>query len=146
MNAETNAQTVQAIYDAFKRGDIPTLLSMLTDDVEWFVGGPASVIPYAGARRGREQVKQFFQTLGETLEFKEFNLQELIAQGDKVVAIGNDRRMVKATNRIAENRWAMVWTLRDGKGSSFYPYEDTAAIVDAFTAAKSASSAMTAKS
>ena len=145
MSEQENVQVVQEAYAAFKRGDIPSLLNMLTDDVEWWVNGPPEIIPYAGARRGREQVAQFFTTVDETVEFPEFEPDEFIAQGDKVVTIGHDQERVKKTGRTAQNRWAMVFTLRGGKIASFRSYEDSAAVVAAFTAGNEASAATTAK-
>ncbi|CAA9460095.1 MAG: hypothetical protein AVDCRST_MAG14-2279, partial [uncultured Rubrobacteraceae bacterium] len=52
LGARTNVEVVQETYEAVGRGDIPALLDVLTDDVEWTFQGP-SVIPFAGTRRGR---------------------------------------------------------------------------------------------
>jgi ketosteroid isomerase-like protein len=40
MSVETNIDVVQQTYDAFGRGDIPALLSLLSDDVEWALPDP----------------------------------------------------------------------------------------------------------
>jgi ketosteroid isomerase-like protein len=37
----SNAETVQAIYEAFGRGDVPTMLEKLDDAVEWETTQPA---------------------------------------------------------------------------------------------------------
>lgn len=145
MSEQENVQIVQETFAAFKRGDIASVLNMLTDDVEWWVNGPPEVIPYVGARHGQEQVAQFFATLGETVEFTEFEPEEFIAQADKVVSTGRDRQRVKKTGRTAENTWAMVFTLRDGKIAGFRSYEDSAAVATAFTAATDGGGATSAK-
>ena len=69
MSERTNADVVQQGYEAFGRGDIPALLDLLTDDVEWTLQGP-SVIPFAGTRHGHEGVAEFFSVLGVTLDFE----------------------------------------------------------------------------
>ena len=71
LGARTNVEVVQETYEAVGRGDIPALLDLLTDDVEWTFQGPSS-IPFAGTRRGREGVAEFFSLVGENLEFQEF--------------------------------------------------------------------------
>ena len=38
----TNTQTIQALYAAFGRGDVATILSCVTDDVDWNNSGVAS--------------------------------------------------------------------------------------------------------
>jgi hypothetical protein len=62
----TAADTVREAYDAFGRGDIPGVLGMLADDVEWSVPEP---LPHAVSTTGREGVGQFFGRLAELLGY-----------------------------------------------------------------------------
>ena len=133
LGVRKNVDTVQEAYAAVGRGDIPALLDLLTDDVEWALQGPA-VIPFAGTRYGREGVAEFFSLLGETVEFQEFEPREFVAQGDTVVVLGFERNLIKPTGRTFEQEWAHVYTLRDGKVAKHRALEDTAAYVDAFNA------------
>jgi ketosteroid isomerase-like protein len=135
MGDQTNVEVVQQIYAAFGAGDIPTLLDLLTDDVEWTLQGP-SVIPWAGTHHGREKVAtEFFAMLGKTLEFEQFEPREFVAQGDTVVVLGYERCLVRSTGRTFEQEWAHVYTLRNGKIAKGRFLEDTAAQVVAFGAA-----------
>ncbi len=111
-----------------------SLVSFLTDDVEWSQPGP-SVVPFAGTRRGHKGVAEFFSLVGETLEFEQFEPRELVAQGATVVVLGYERSLVKPTGRTFEQEWAHVYTLRDGKIAKARFIEDTAAQVVAFDAA-----------
>ena len=133
MSDKTNADVVQQSHAAFGQGDIPALLSLLTEDVEWSLPGP-SVIPWAGTRHGHEGVTEFFSLLGETLEFEQFEPRRYVAQGDTVVVLGHERSLVKPTGRGFEQEWAHVYTLRDGKIATGLFIEDTAAQVEAFSA------------
>jgi hypothetical protein len=134
LGVRKNVDTVQEAYAAVGRGDIPALLDLLTEDVEWALQGPA-VIPFAGTRYGREGVAEFFSLLGETVEFQEFEPREFVAQGDTVVVLGFERNLIKPTGRTFEQEWAHVYTLRDGKVAKHRALEDTAAYIDAFNAA-----------
>ncbi len=134
MNDQTNLAVIQQAYEAFGRGDIPAVLDALTDDVEWTLQGP-SVIPFAGPRRGREEVAEFFSVIGETLEFEQFEPREFVAQGDTVVVVGYERSVVKQTGRSFEQEWAHVNTLRDGKIAKCRMFENTAAEAAAFSTA-----------
>ena len=133
MSDQTNVAVLQQGYEAFGRGDIPAVLELLTDDVEWTMQGP-SVIPYAGTFRGREGVAEFFSLLDETIEFEQFEPRKFIGQGDTVVVLGYERDVVKVTGRGFEEEWAHVYTLRDGKIATGLFLEDTAALVDALSA------------
>ncbi len=133
LGERTNVDVVQETYEAVGRGDIPALLDLLTDDVEWTLQGP-SVIPFAGTRRGREEVAEFFSLVGETLEFEQFEPREFVAHSDTVVVLGFERNRIKPTGRTFEQEWAHVYALRDGKIAKFLALEDTAAYVVALDA------------
>jgi ketosteroid isomerase-like protein len=133
MSEQTNIAVVQQAYEAFGRGDIPAVLDTQADDVVWHLQGP-SVIPFAGAHRGREGIAEFFSLVGESLEIEQFEPREFVAQGDTVVVLGYERSIAKPTGRSFEQEWAHVYTLRDGKIATARLFEDTAAEVVAFGA------------
>jgi ketosteroid isomerase-like protein len=125
MSEQANEQTIRNLYAAFGRGDIPTVLSMLADDVDWYDPGPPAVT-HAGRYRGRDDVQRFFSKIGESLAIESFQPAEFIAKGDRVIVIGSIRAKVKQTGLVYDNEWAMSWTLRDGSVTKWQIYEDTA--------------------
>ena len=133
MNEQENLRVVQEGYAAFGRGDIPALLNLYTEDVEYVIPGAPNIIPYAGTYRGPDQVAQFFSLLADAVEFEQFEPQQFIAQGDSVVVLGRGRGRVKVTGHSFAEEWAHALTLREGKVTRFQAYNDTAAVVLAFT-------------
>jgi ketosteroid isomerase-like protein len=131
MSEQENLKVVQSLFECFGRGDVPGLLRLLDEDVDWHIKGPASV-PYFGPRRGHEGALDFFGKLGASVEFERFAPEDFIAGGDKVVVTGGERGRVRATGKSFEIEWALVFTLRDGKITRFRSYEDTAAVAEAF--------------
>ena len=132
MGEQENVQTVKTAYEAFKRGDIPAMLNLMAEDVEWIQPGPPETIATAGERHGPEQVAQYFMLVNETFDIEQFEPQEFIAQGDKVIVLGRYRRRVKATGRLDESDWVHVFTVREGKLVRHRAYADTAATLAAF--------------
>ena len=130
MSEQENVQVVQAMYAAFKRGDVPAVLDRLAEDIEWRIAGP-SELPYAGLHRGRDEVAKFFETFAQASEFEVFEPQEYFSRGDKVVVLGHERQRVKATGRVVETEWAMVFTLRAGTIARFHNFVDTHAVAAA---------------
>lgn len=135
MNEQNNIEIVRAAYQNFKSGDINTLLGQMSDDVNWDFLDIENV-PFAGKRSGIESVAQFFSILGDSQEALEFNPQEFIPQGEKVVVLGNFRWRVKSTGNEYGGDWAHVFTLRDGKIVKFKEYMDTAAASRAYQKAQ----------
>ena len=131
----SNLTVVKGIVAAFETGDLPGLLHALSPDVEWRVGGPDSV-PYAGTRRGREQVKHFFEELSRVVEFQRFEPQTFISEGETVVVLGQEKLLVRAGRQAIENDWVMVFTLRKGQVAAFRQFSDTAALAAGFAGAQ----------
>jgi ketosteroid isomerase-like protein len=130
-----NARLVQQAYQSFKTGDIERLLDSLDTDVQWRLPEMANV-PFAGKWQGREAVEQFFSTVAQAQDAIEFEPEEFIAQGDKVVALGRFAWRVRATGKQFRADWAHVWTVRRGKVTRFNEYTDTVAAIRAHTAGK----------
>ncbi len=123
---QENTKLVQQIYEHFKRGDIKALLNLLSVNIEWQLPEIENV-PFAGKRRGHEEMGQFFESLVDTQEVQHFDPREFIARGDKVVALGHYAWRVKSTGREFGGDFSHVFTLHDGKVVKFHEYMDTAA-------------------
>ena len=130
MSEQENARVVQQIYESFKSGGIGSILERMSDDIEWRLPDMENV-PFSGKRSGLEEVAEFFKTLSDTRDVRQFEPQEFIAQGENVVALGHYSWHVKATGRDYEGDWAHVFTIRDGKVLRFYEYTDTASAASA---------------
>jgi ketosteroid isomerase-like protein len=132
---DANTATVRAMYQAFQSGDHTALEALFADDIELEVFGPPE-IPFVGKHRGHEGLKAFFETVAHHTERPDADhvpeVQELVAQGDKVVAIGVDRIRGKATARAYDGWWVHVIELRDGKVARVREYIDTAAAREMF--------------
>jgi uncharacterized protein len=124
--SDQNKEIVRQAYENFKSGNIESLLGQLSDTVEWQLAEIENV-PFAGKRSGREEVGQFFSLLAEDQEVLQFEPQEFVAEGEKVVALGQYSWRVKSTGREYGGQWAHVFTIRDGKITGFNEYMDTAA-------------------
>ena len=135
--SEQNKAIVKQAYENFKTGNIEALLNLMSDDIFWTLPEMENV-PFSGKRTGRASVAEFFATVGASQESLRFEPREFIAEGDRVVSLGNYEWRVKATSREFSGDFAHVWTIRDGKAVAFHEYTDTAACADAYRKAMSA--------
>jgi len=124
-------QRVKEFFGRFGKGDIPGVLNTMSEDVDWSIPGPTT-IPYAGQRKGREQVGKFFAAFSDAVEVQKFEPREFIAQKDKVVVLGHEVLKVKTTGKVVDNEWVMVFTVGKDNITTFRSYEDSAALVVAF--------------
>ena len=135
MSEQQNIELVKRGYEAFGRGDIPALLDLFADDIEWNSPGPPD-LPTAGRRRGRQQVSEFFLAVDQVFEIQQFEPTTFVAQGDVVVVLGTDTARIKATGKVITDDWAHVFTVRNGKVARMQEYIDTSAVVAELRAAR----------
>lgn len=122
-NNMNHLNKVKAVYDAFAKGDIPSVLEVLSADIEWT---EAEGFPYGGTYRGpRAVLEGVFMRLGTEWQGFAAIPHEFIDAGDTIVTLGKYSGTYKATNRPFEADFAHVWKLRDGKATRFVQYVDT---------------------
>jgi uncharacterized protein len=66
---------ISELYAAFARGDIPAIVGMVAEDVDWRV--PEN-LPHGGDFHGRDGVMRFFQGLGANWDGLELDLDEVV--------------------------------------------------------------------
>ncbi|RJO63377.1 MAG: hypothetical protein C4523_20600 [Myxococcales bacterium] len=124
-NASANIKTVRELYGLFGRGDIPSLLARLAENIEWDPDTAHYGIPLYQPRRGRKEVESFFESLGG-VEFHRFSPEKIMADGDTVVALIKLDLTVRATGKRFKDTEAHVWTFdADGRPVRFRHIADT---------------------
>jgi ketosteroid isomerase-like protein len=131
MDTQQNKQSVQEAYQLFQSGDIRSLLERIHDDAEW-ISPESDFMPFAGAFRGKQGIGEFFAKLDANMQALRFEPLDLIAEGDKVVAIGRATWLAKPTGQQFDTPWVHIFTMRDGKVARFEAFADTAAGERAF--------------
>ena len=131
---QANLELVGRLYRAFGDRDLPTVLALLAEDVDWLFFGPPS-IPFAGHYRGRAEVENFFRIALGSMDFLEFEPEEFSATPHHVLVQGREKGRAKATGRVWEIHWAHVFSIENDRIVKMREYYDTASVAAAFSAA-----------
>jgi ketosteroid isomerase-like protein len=112
VSEQDNVQVLKDIYAAFGRGDIPTILDAVSNDAQIHHAGLADTVPW-GSRTytGPAEWEQFFRDLGATLDPEAFDAQTYVAEGERVVGLGQYRFRAKATGKRFESPWLPIGAL-----------------------------------
>jgi len=122
-----NVGTVARIYEAFGRGDVPSIIDELDDDVAWEDGIRETGLPYLLPGRGKQHVVSFFQRLAESLELTQFDVGPFCDGGEIVVVPVLQAGRIIGGGVIAPNLEAHVWRFgAHGKVTSFQHIGDWA--------------------
>ena len=124
---------IKAVYDAFARGDIMSVLEVLSADIDWT---EAEGFPYGGTYHGPKGVLEgVFMRLGSEWEGFAAVPHEFIDGGDTIVTLGKYSGTYKATGKSFQAEFAHVWKLAGGKAVRFIQYVDTHLVQRAVNAA-----------
>ena len=122
----TATTVVQQMYEAFGRGDVPAILNLVADEVDWeFVGSPA--LAYAGRRHNQQEVADFFADVQRADDIHSFEPREFIEGGDNVTVLGWEDTTGRETAKEFESEWAHVATVKNGKITRWRGFYNTAA-------------------
>ena len=126
MGAAENRATVSAAYEAFGRGDIGAVIEINAADAVWVIHSGANAA-FAGEHKGHAGIGAMFQTSGESVDITVFSMQPIAAEGDVVVAVGEQTYTVKKTGKTVNGPLAHVFTFNsEGKVVRFEEWESNA--------------------
>ena len=119
----TNKQIIQAAYQAFAEVDVPRVLGLMGDRIEWT---EAEGFPLHGTYVGPQAVVEgVFMRLGEIGDEFAVTPTRFVAEDDTVVAAGTYSWKHRSTGKPAVVQMAHVWTFRDGKIIAMQQHVDT---------------------
>ena len=80
MNPEQNKQIIKEAYAAFSRGDLTSVLALLSENVVWRMPG---TLPHSGTYRGPRGVADYFRKFVAETEIISFEPREFVTEGDR---------------------------------------------------------------
>jgi ketosteroid isomerase-like protein len=132
----SNIATVQGIYEAFGKGDVPAIQAVLADDVEWESWPDNSSVkagvPWMVPRNGKDDVVHFFEAVAQ-MEVVEVQVLGMMEGGNKVAVEFVIEAKVPSSGKQFRDEEIHVWTFDDkGKVTRLRHYTDTAKQIAVF--------------
>lgn len=127
----TPRQVTEEVFTAFGEGDVDRIMRSLHDEVRIEFYGPEA-IPYAGYYDGQAQCRGFFETVLSSVEIHQFDPEEFICEGDKVVVTGHLNLTARSTGRTIDSDFVHVITVADEKWLLFRDFMNTSNAEAAF--------------
>lgn len=127
----TNRGVVEAHYAASEAGDLAGMLAPLADDIVWT---EATGSPLAGTYLGAESVaRNVFGAIARDWDGFAVAVDELLDDGDTVMALGTYSGTYRATGKAFQARVVHIWRVRNGKAVRFEQVADTAQFLPAMS-------------
>jgi ketosteroid isomerase-like protein len=133
--SEQSVEVVKRAYAAFAEGDVPAVLGIFADDIEWH---EAEGMPYGGVYRGGEAVAQnVFGPISQDVDGFALTPEEYMAAGDTVAVVVNYTGTGKATGKPLDLPVVHVWDIQGGRAVRFRQFADTVKFAEVVPAADS---------
>ncbi len=131
--SDHNVRTIQEVFQAFGRGDIPFILDRITDDSAWGYNVANSSVPWHQPVKGKDGVASFFDRFGSNTDVMAFQPLGFIHSGPDVVAHIHITYTVRRTGKQVDQDMLFWWRFNsDGKISGLTHNEDTAQVIGAW--------------
>jgi ketosteroid isomerase-like protein len=123
--------TIRNIYEAFGRGDVPSILDCFADDIAWEAWADNTAVhrgvPWLRERRGRTGAAEFFTYVGNDMKIEDFQVLSIMAGGNQVAVEFVIQATIRSTGGHYRDEEIHLWTFNeDGKVIRLRHYTDTA--------------------
>ena len=115
MNEQLHRQLVTGLIEAFYAGDVERALSFCSDDVDFFSNAPVDILPHLGHRRGKEAVRQMWQTVHKRYSSMRQEMPFIAAEDDKVAMHLRAFFTKRRRDRIVQFDVAIFFTIANGQ-------------------------------
>ncbi len=131
MSVETqNVEILRRAYEewaATKAANVDCWTSILAEDARLSsLAEGAQAAPFTEPRSGRSEILEYFEGLTRDWEMVFYRIDEYVAQGERVVAIGSTSWRNKQTGKIVVTPKIDLWRMKGGKAVHFSEFYDTA--------------------
>jgi ketosteroid isomerase-like protein len=127
-DADANRALITDAYAAFGRGDIPSALKSLSENILWHVPGRG---PLARDYHGHEEVLEFIQHFMELSSGTfQVRVDDVLAQGDRVIVLVTESAERKG--RSWSSPQVHSWTVKDGRATVFWQFQGDTYTEDEF--------------
>jgi ketosteroid isomerase-like protein len=117
-----------------KGGSVASWMEIVAEDIRF--GSQAEGRPevtFTAPVNSKQELKRYFDGLLEGWTMIHYTVDHLIAEGDRVAAVGSTAWRNKRTGKVCDTPKVDVWRFRDGRAVEFYEYFDTAKMIQAAT-------------
>jgi len=127
----TNVEVMKGLYEAFSRGDVPTVVNAMDEQIEWHEAEGNPWHPGRALVGPQEVLEHVFARIATEYEDFRIDTHRFLGDGDTVVVEGRYRATkCLPTGKPLDAQVAHVWDLRDGKVVRFQQYTDTEQLCD----------------
>ncbi|MGH2961036.1 MAG: nuclear transport factor 2 family protein [Solirubrobacterales bacterium] len=128
--SQENVEVVRGIIDAINRGDIDAVVESATEDFVTDWSNSRGLL--SGIHRGRDQVREAFESFLEPWDSLRWEPEELIElDEDRVLTVSRLQMRGRGSGVEVNASGASIWTIRDRRAAAITLYQSKAEALEA---------------
>lgn len=108
-------ERLDALYAAFRRGQIDFVLNALDDDIEFVSHSPIQIFPFLGHRRGKAAMAEALRGAHEEFDILSFEPISKVVESEEAAVLLFVRGINRKTQRSVQLSIAHFVTFQNGK-------------------------------
>jgi uncharacterized protein len=128
-----NVERLRRGYAAWNRRDWEELFSMIDPAMEWM---PLDGTLLGGPFRGHDEIRKFLDILMDAWDEFRIEPEDFREREDQVLALVRVRTRARASGIELDERWAHLWTTREGLAVRLEVFSDRRAVLEKFSPAE----------
>ncbi|WP_293312160.1 nuclear transport factor 2 family protein [Pedobacter sp. UBA5917] len=125
----TNTQLlVQQFLTCLTQRDITKLTALFDEEVDWYIPGNETLVPWTGRRNNRTEVQSFFQLLWQNTEPVSAKIDHILTDESVAIITGEFSTKMLATDKIVDSVFFIQITFKNGLITRYRLLEDSYAV------------------
>lgn len=133
MVTKDTQQLVKQFLTCLNGRDLPGLMALFAEDIDWHIPGNEKLIPWIGQRTNLDEVRQFFQLLWLNTEPLSAKVDNMLIDGNVSIITGEFSTRMLATKKIVDSNFCIQITFKKRLIVRYRLLEDSYAVSEAMT-------------
>ena len=124
-------EIVHNFYKALSYRELETLTQLFAESIDWDIPGNEELAPWLGKRTKRNEVREFFKLLWQSVEPISAQIDHILVEDDFAIATGHFSSRMNRSGQVFSSMFSAHFTVKDSLIVRYRLQEDSHGLVEA---------------
>lgn len=116
---------------ALANRDLDKITRQFAESVDWYIPGNLSRASWLGRRRGKTEIRKFFEDLWSNTKPLRATIQHVFVEGGLAIIVGDFSTKMLLTDQVVDSLFSMLIRVEEGLIIQYRLLEDSYAVSEA---------------
>ena len=123
--------TVHKFLQYLSQRDLKQLVLLFADQVDWYIPGDETQVPWLGRRTNRQAIADFYELLWQNTTPISANVDHIFIDGERVVISGDFSTKMLPSGKVVDSLFFIRMTIKNEQIVTYRLLEDSYAVSNA---------------